>query len=480
MNRIPIQIDYSPPNPIRIPAGPIHCGGTGDNDAAALVFERPLVFADCTLKVIVEGFIPEYLGLGNEFELKQSLTETGKATFAVAFLRNDVEIAHSNSCLLTWTETPPEGRVPMTPWPNEFERILAEALAGIRAELGTFKADTLSPGEPARVLITCDPPGVFNFEFGFPLNVSTGGAYPGPQGDKGDTGEKGDKGDTGEQGPKGDKGDTGNVGAQGPRGDTGAQGAKGDKGDPGVPGAKGDSGSPGLPGQDGAKGDKGDKGDPGEGGEFVGDASDVPYGNPTYPTVAAALDELLYVSPSATLSGGGTHEIGQAVSSVVLNWSYNKAVLSQSLNNGIGALASGLRTYTHSGQSITANRTYTVTGNDGKKDASASTTVAFSHKRYWGVSPNAELTDAQIIALSSEFSSARTQARNFDASGGRYFFFAYPAAWGAAAFKVGGLAYSDVVLVTRNFTNASGNTTSFNIYRSGSIQTGANISVEVS
>ena len=212
--------------------------------------------------------------------------------------------------------------------------------------------------------------------------------------------------------------------------------------------------------------------------EGASDAFEIAFGDTT---VGDALEELLYVPLSVNITGGGTYEIGQTVQSVVLNWTYNKPeIVSQSMNHSIGTLSPALRTYTHYGQTITANRTYTIVGNDGRQGASDSTTVAFSHKRYWGVSPNATLTDAQIIALSSEFSSSRAQTRTFDATGGRYFYFAYPAAWGAASFKVGGLAFSDVVLVTRNFVNASGNTTSFNIYRSGLIQTGPAILAEVS
>ena len=59
---------------------------------------------------------------------------------------------------------------------------------------------------------------------------------PGPQGDKG---EKGDKGDPGPQGIKGEAGLKGDPGPQGVKGE------KGDKGDPGPQGDKGEKGDPG-------------------------------------------------------------------------------------------------------------------------------------------------------------------------------------------------------------------------------------------
>ncbi|MET3956880.1 hypothetical protein ABIE52_003746 [Rhodococcus sp. OAS809] len=107
-------------------------------------------------------------------------------------------------------------------------------------------------------------------------------ATPGPQGlkgdkgDRGDVGPKGDKGDRGETGPKGDTGADSTV--PGPPGIQGERGLKGDKGDTGadsiVPGPKGDQGDVGPRGEKGdtgadsvvpgPKGDKGDKGDTGD------------------------------------------------------------------------------------------------------------------------------------------------------------------------------------------------------------------------
>ena len=127
-------------------------------------------------------------------------------------------------------------------------------------------------------------------------------------------------------------------------------------------------------------------------------ASNVAYNNVDYPTVESALNKLLYVPLTGTLTGGSTYEIGSTVSQVVLNWTYNKPVTTQSINNGIGSLLASLRTYTHSGQTITSNRTYTLTGSDGSTTINSSTTVSFSYTRYWGTSSTTTLTDANILA----------------------------------------------------------------------------------
>lgn len=208
-------------------------------------------------------------------------------------------------------------------------------------------------------------------------------------------------------------------------------------------------------------------------------AANVSYSNIDYPTVESALNKLLYVPLSGSLSGGNTYEVGTTVSQVILNWSYNKPVTTQSLNNGIGNLSAELRTYTHNGQTITSNRTYTLTASDGTNTINTSTSVSFLYKRYWGVSASSTLTDANILALSKEFSSSRQQNRTFNCSGGKYFWIIYPTSFGSAAFKVGGLSFSDMNLETRTITNDAGASVQLNVYRVNNIQTGSAINVEV-
>lgn len=211
-------------------------------------------------------------------------------------------------------------------------------------------------------------------------------------------------------------------------------------------------------------------------------ADQVSYTNPEYPTVQAALDKLLYVAPAiSNFRGGGNYEIGSTVTEVNLAWSLNKPVISQTLNQGIGSIDVSLRSYQHSGQNITTNRTYTLTVSDGTQTKSANTTISFLPKRYWGVSEKTVLEDADILALASELSTTRTQTRTFNCSGGKYFYLVIKTSYcSGIKFKVGGLAFSAVDVVTRQFTNASGHTDSYNIYRPIDIQTGSAIAVEVS
>lgn len=211
-------------------------------------------------------------------------------------------------------------------------------------------------------------------------------------------------------------------------------------------------------------------------------ANDIAYTNSQYPTMKTlqdAMDKLLYVTPTISISGGGNYEIGSSRASTTLKWTWNKNIQSQSLNQGIGSLDPSLRTYTYN-TSISSNTTFTITGTDGTTSKSASTSVQFLPKRYWGVSEKTTLTDAEIIALSSELSTSRKQSRTFNCSGGKYFYFVIKTSYcSGIAFKVGGLSFSDMETTTRQFTNASGHTDSYNIYRVKNLQTGSAIAAEV-
>lgn len=217
-------------------------------------------------------------------------------------------------------------------------------------------------------------------------------------------------------------------------------------------------------------------------------ATAIVYDNATYPTVDAALDNLLYVAPNIA---SFTHdqsviEIGNDVTVTNLSWSVtlgSAALTSQSLNQGIGEVGTAATSYEHTdtyGESTgltnsNDSRTYTLTVTDGTTPDNANAIVYFRHKRYWGTSTNTSLTDGQIIALSKEFGTSRSMSKTISPSG-EYIYFAWPASWDSsppATFTVNGLNNTAWTLVTRDFDNASGWTESYRIYRSDNLLTGS-------
>jgi hypothetical protein len=214
----------------------------------------------------------------------------------------------------------------------------------------------------------------------------------------------------------------------------------------------------------------------------IDSAQEIVYQNTDYPTfgsVKDALDKLLYAPVKITsFTGGATYEKGITVVSIVLDWTINRPITSQNINGT--SYAVDVRHAPISGLSLTTDTTFTLTATDNVSTDTAQIQILLRNKRYWGVSSSASLTDAQIIALNSEFATDRIQTRVFDCTGGQYFYIIYPSAWGAATFKVGGMIQTDFLLTTRSFTNASGWTESYNIYRIYNLQHGSKIQVEVS
>jgi hypothetical protein len=173
----------------------------------------------------------------------------------------------------------------------------------------------------------------------------------------------------------------------------------------------------------------------------------------------------------------GTVEIGSTVTTVVATWAFNKAMESATLTDT--TITPDETGHTFSGLNLTTNKSYTLSCTDAEgASASAIRTVSFSHKRYWGVSSETSLDSSEIIALSSEFSTSKVKSVTYNCTGGKYPYFCYLASAGALTnVTVGGLAFSDYTETVQNFTNASGNTSSFRVVKFNNLQNGSNIVV---
>jgi hypothetical protein len=189
----------------------------------------------------------------------------------------------------------------------------------------------------------------------------------------------------------------------------------------------------------------------------------------------------LHVDLSGNISSSPSIlEFGQVITSVVLNWSYNKSIISQSLNNGIGVLNPILTTYTHSPILINSNTTYTLTSNDGYTTITPSANITYYHRRYWGVSTNSSLTSTEIKLGSSDLSNSKTKNITFDCTGGRRFWYAYPASFGYSNVTVNGFPFSGWIggtyPQTISITNSYGYTENYYYYMVNNIQNGSSIS----
>lgn len=178
-----------------------------------------------------------------------------------------------------------------------------------------------------------------------------------------------------------------------------------------------------------------------------------------------ALDELLYKDLVINLSSNkpGTLEKGTIVNEVVFNWNYSKDIISQSFNGN--ALEPNLRAYTYT-TPFSSNKSFTLKANDGKKDFSRSISFSFLNGRYWGVSSSTQYDSSFILSLSKELSSSRSKTFTVNCGPGQYIYYCVPTSFGNCNFKVGGFDGGFSKVATIAFTNASGYSESYNIYKS--------------
>lgn len=212
------------------------------------------------------------------------------------------------------------------------------------------------------------------------------------------------------------------------------------------------------------------------------DATDVLYHNAGYASlsdVQKALDYLLYVPPLITSMSIDvpTQEIGTTVGQVRFSWAFNKTMGAATLTD-VGAVNPTAGGYTLSGLNLTSSKSWNLQASDGKNTTSRSVSLQFMNKRHWGTSDRPTLSSSDLLTLSGELSTARSQSRVVD-GGGKYLYFAWPAAWGAPTFKVNGLQSTAWIQSILTHTNASGYTSNYVVYRSSTVQYGSGIIVEV-
>jgi len=233
------------------------------------------------------------------------------------------------------------------------------------------------------------------------------------------------------------------------------------------------------------------------------------------------LDRILYAAtnPSASLSvSSSSREFGSS-NAVTLSWTATKntgtptitAIAISANNSGTTGSSITPTGNTQSGsnsgtvtQNTTSPTTFTLTVTAGSRSATSTATVQYKHRMYYGVSSrdnvsgSTPMSDAQIMALAnSPLSTARTLSSTTFSPSSQYVYFAWPAynaGWtgfepsgGCTAIDITngnpvgstncffsqGAAVTDFLVETRTFTNASGYSTSYKVYRSQNLLSGS-------
>lgn len=180
------------------------------------------------------------------------------------------------------------------------------------------------------------------------------------------------------------------------------------------------------------------------------------------------IDDLAYVpiAISAFTNSVNTVEIGSTVDEVTLNWTLNKEPVSQKVDGT--AVDKALRTQVLTAQGITADKTFTLSATDERdKTVTKTTSIYFRNGVYWGVGADSEAFDsAFVLTLTKGLQASKGKTFTVNAGTGQHIYYAVPTRYGTCAFNVGGFDGGFGKAATIDFTNASGYTESYDIYKS--------------
>lgn len=197
--------------------------------------------------------------------------------------------------------------------------------------------------------------------------------------------------------------------------------------------------------------------------------------------IEANVADLMYepIKITSFTKNTGTTELGDTVDDVTLTWEISKTPVSLTLDGE--SLDPETTSLALTGLGLTTEKKWTLTAAD-ERGATDSRTViqGFNNRAFYGAAAEPETVDsAFLLSLASILTGTRKRTVTVDAPDGQYIWYAIPARLGACAFKVGGFDGGFGLAATFDFTNASGYTEAYYVYRSDNPGLGATI-VEVS
>lgn len=191
--------------------------------------------------------------------------------------------------------------------------------------------------------------------------------------------------------------------------------------------------------------------------------------------------DLLYkaISIDKFTNNIGTVEIGSTITAVTFSWAFNKAPASVTLD-GVAQATEASGSVEQTGLSITGNKTFTLKATDERNAvASKTTSISFLNGVYYGVSTETETLDsAFVLSLTKNLRSNKLTSFSVNAGEGQYIYYCLPVRFGTCTFAVGGFTGGFTLADTIEFTNASGYTEKYYIYKSDNANLGStNIAV---
>lgn len=164
----------------------------------------------------------------------------------------------------------------------------------------------------------------------------------------------------------------------------------------------------------------------------------------------------------------GVAEKGSTLNELTLKWQLNKDPETILMNGQVRADLKTLRSLTLKDMALTADKTFMLQVTDEKgKTAQKNTSVVFQNGVYYGVSEiPEEVNNTFILSLSRSLQGSRTKTFSTTSTEGQYVWYAFPSRYGTPVFNVGGFDGGFTKTASISFTNASGYTEEYAVYRS--------------
>lgn len=222
-----------------------------------------------------------------------------------------------------------------------------------------------------------------------------------------------------------------------------------------------------------------------------GKAEIVAYTNDEYPdltNVDKALDKILakiyYLAPEITnfavTPNVDTYEIGTilAPNTLTFSWGVNKDITSQALTDCTISIDDRSCSYD---AELKSSKTFVLTISDSENTATASKKISFLNKIYFGSSAEpSEYNSAFILGLTnSQFATGKSNTITMNVGSGEYGYISMPTSFGTiSTVNIGGFDTDIQSCANVSFTNASGHTSSYTIYRLGRTGLG-NVTIKI-
>lgn len=199
-----------------------------------------------------------------------------------------------------------------------------------------------------------------------------------------------------------------------------------------------------------------------------------------------------------TSPAGGLVEDGSSVSTVTVEYAFNKTVTATGYlyiypNGGTETIDSTFKnvkngTITTQARTLTSNTNLKLFDMENDNPSGTSPAVAqktltltFTNKVHWGASaePSA-INDTFLLTTLSNHTLATSRKRTIsvNSTAGKYVWYALPASYGTPTFTYGVLSGGFQKVSTFNHTNASGKSVSYQVWRSDNPNLG-NVSIEI-